>query len=107
MSLESLNQRLVATARANPPSEEVPYAFEKRVMARLLAGSARALDPWIQLTRGLWRAVVPCCATAALIIAWSWQMEPSRFDTSAGAEDDLEVAVVDSIDLNDSVEDSW
>ena len=34
-------------------------------------------------------------------------MEPSRFDTSAGAEDDLEVAVVDSIDLNDSVEDSW
>ncbi len=107
MSLDSLSQRLVATARAHPPSEEVPYAFGKRVMARLLAGGARALDPWLQLTRGLWRAVVPCCTTAALIIAWSWQMDPSRFETSGAAEDDLEVAVVDSIDLNDSVEDSW
>lgn len=107
MTVESLYKKLVSVARANPPSEEVPYAFESRVMARLRAQSARALDPWLLLARGLWRAIVPCCGVAAVIICWSLLSDRSSQDFNVGSADDLEVALVDSIDMNDNVEDSW
>ncbi|MBI1842414.1 MAG: hypothetical protein HYR88_16375 [Verrucomicrobia bacterium] len=108
MSLETLYQRLLRVARANPPSERVPYAFEKRVMARLILARAQALDPWAQISQGLWRAVIPCFAFTVMLFCWHLtQATPggSAGESGLGAVDDLEVAVVDSIDLNDSVED--
>ena len=39
MNLAELERKLIAAARANPPSDRVPYAFEKRIMARLAARS--------------------------------------------------------------------
>jgi len=44
--MKDLQQQLIATAKANPPSELVPYAFEKRVMA--LLKDCKPVDP-IQL----------------------------------------------------------
>ena len=35
MNLPKLQEKLLAAARGNPPGDQVPYAFEQRVMARL------------------------------------------------------------------------
>ena len=37
MNLEQLQKKLLAAARANPPADRVPYAFEKRILAQLAA----------------------------------------------------------------------
>ena len=54
MNLTQLERKLIAVARANPPSERVPYAFEKRILARLPAQPM--LDRWELWGRALWRA---------------------------------------------------
>ena len=35
MNLAELERKLIAAARANPPGDQVPYAFEKRILAHL------------------------------------------------------------------------
>ena len=62
MNLEQLQKQLVRAARAQAPNEQVPYAFEKRITARLAAQPA--LDPWALWARALWRAAVPCLIIA-------------------------------------------
>ena len=65
MNLNELNQKLLAVARHNAPSDHVPYAFEKRIMAHL---TARPLPDNILLWgQALWRAVIPCAAVMLLI----------------------------------------
>jgi hypothetical protein len=72
MNLTALERKLIAVARASAPDERVPYAFEKRIMARL-AGVA-PLDLAGLWGRALWRGAVPCVALALLLCAWSlWQ----------------------------------
>jgi hypothetical protein len=70
MNLEHLRQKLLASARANPADEHVPYAFEKRVMANLAARPA--LDLSALWARALWRAAAPCVAISLLLGAWSF-----------------------------------
>ena len=53
MNLAELERKLIAAARANPPSDRVPYAFEKRIMARLAAWPVA--DSWALWARALWR----------------------------------------------------
>ena len=69
MKLDELLDKLLADARRSPPSDGVPYAFEQRVMhaVRLLQRSESAIA-WAS---GLWRAVVPCVAVAALAVVTS------------------------------------
>src|SRR5258706_10739087 len=69
LNLAKLNRNLIAAARANPPSDQVPYAFEKRIIARLNAPVA--LDHWALWSRALWRAAAPCVAIMLLLSAWS------------------------------------
>jgi hypothetical protein len=69
MNLAQLERKLIAAARANPPSERVPYAFEKRILARLAARPR--LDHWELWGRALWRAAAPCIAIMLLLGAWS------------------------------------
>lgn len=81
MNIVELEKKLIAAARTNPPGDQVPYAFEKRVTALLAAratGENRVL--WV---RGLWRAAVSCMAIALMLGAWAF-LNPS---TSAGAVD--------------------
>jgi hypothetical protein len=66
MNLAKLQETLLAAARANPPSDRVPYAFEKRIMARLTGRPE--LDVWAAWARLLWRAATPCLGVTALIV---------------------------------------
>jgi hypothetical protein len=77
MDPAELQKKLIAAARANPPGEGVPYAFEKRLTA-LLAVRPAADNPvlWV---RGLWRAAVSCLAIALMLGVWV------LFNPAAGA----------------------
>jgi hypothetical protein len=69
MNMAELQKKLLAAARANPPSDAVPYAFEERIMARLAAKPA--LDILATWNRTLWQAAAPCVAVTLLLGAWT------------------------------------
>lgn len=83
MNVELLQKKLIAAARANPPGDGVPYAFEKRVMA-LLASPRAVGDNVLLWTRGLWRAAVSCMAIALLLGAWAF-----LYPAANGSAEDL------------------
>lgn len=64
MKLEALQKKLLAAARADTPSDRVPLAFEKRVLAHL---QQPAVDPAALWARALWRAVIPCVAVSVIL----------------------------------------
>ena len=68
MSLDNLQTKLIAVARATAPNDRVPYAFEKRVMSRLMSRPVDLLGAW---STALWRAAVSCVAIVLLSGAWS------------------------------------
>jgi hypothetical protein len=68
MNLAELEKKLMAAARANPPSDRVPYAFEKRIMARL--AEPAAVEVAALWARTLWRGAISCVALALLVSAW-------------------------------------
>jgi hypothetical protein len=68
MDLDRLQKTLLAAAKAAVPSAEVPYAFEKRIMARLTAPIV--VDVWALWGRWLWRAVTPCATVMAVFGIW-------------------------------------
>ncbi len=70
MNAAELQKKLIAAARANPPGDHVPYAFEKRVMA--LVASRGASDSLVLWARGLSRAAVSCMAIALMLGAWAF-----------------------------------
>jgi hypothetical protein len=69
MNMAELQKKLLAAARANPPSDHVPYAFEERIMAQLVAKPA--FDIFATWNRTLWRAAAPCVAVTLLLSAWT------------------------------------
>jgi len=95
MDLLELKRKLIAAARSNPPSEQVPYAFEKRIMARL---PARTSDEWAWWGRALWRGAAACAAGALLFSAWSLLPLPGKANPAAP---DLEDAVLASLNEAD------
>ena len=101
MNLAELQRKLTHAARANPPGDRVPYAFEKRVMALLAARAAT--EPLALWVRGLWRAAVSCAAIALLLGAWVF------FNSTASSKaDDLsqnfENTLLASVDQSDQVQ---
>ena len=90
MNLAELHKKLLAAARANPPSDHVPYAFEERIMAHLAARPA--LDVLATWNRTLWRAAAPCVAVMLLLSAWTrfaHSAENSREALAADLESSL------------------
>jgi len=75
MNLDNLHNKLITAARATPADDRVPYAFEKRVMARL-AETVRVdlLGAW---SAALWRGAVACLVVTMLSGAWLLRTEPS------------------------------
>lgn len=65
MNLSKLEAKLLEAARANPPSDQVPYAFEKRITA--LLASRKVEDKSVLLSRALWRAAFSCLALVVLL----------------------------------------
>ncbi len=95
MNVAALYQKLVASARMHPPSAAVPYAFEKRVMARLAI--VPVVDWWTFWARALWRAAAPCVAIMVLLSAWTLY-EHTGSQAQETTSVDLESTVLAAID---------
>ena len=104
MNLAKLEQKLVAAARANPPSDRVPYAFEKRIMAHL---ATRPLaDGWELWGRALWRAAAPCVAIMLLLGAWSF-FTPQASAPTNDLSQDLERTLLAAVDQDQPADSAW
>lgn len=104
MNLEKLPTKLFAVARRNPPGDHVPYAFEKRIMARL---AKPMMDVWSWWGRALWRAAAACVLAMALLGGWSWQTT-SADNTDLSQEFEKTVfAALDEHPASNGYEDTW
>ena len=96
-----LQEKLIAAARANPPGDQVPYAFEKRVMALLAARSAtEPLSLWV---RGLWQAAVSCLAVALLLGTWAI-FNPAVSSKADDLSQNFESTLLAAVDQSDQVQ---
>ncbi len=87
MNLEPLRKKLLAAARANPPEDRVPYAFEKRIVARLASQSVA--DGSALWARALWRAAVPCVALTIVLATLSFTLVSPDSTTTVATNDDV------------------
>ena len=96
MDQSKLHAKLIAAARQNPPSDRVPYAFEKRIMARI---SQPVADVWSIWGPALWRAALACIVATVLVGTWS-EFSPSSEseDLSQAVENTVYAAVDVSLD---------
>jgi len=102
MNLESLQQKLLAAARAHPPAARVPYAFEKRILARLK--ESPAVDLSALWARALWRAAAPCVMATLLLGVWSFvgESSPATTDNEEFAQH-FEQTMLAAVDENGEV----
>ncbi len=70
MNIAKLQQKLIQVARKTPVNDRTPYAFEKRIMARLT--TLPKVDVWSLWSHALWRAAAPCVAITMVLTAWSF-----------------------------------
>lgn len=92
MNIDELQRKLLAAGRASPPGDSVPYAFEKRILARLT--SRPVADAWMVWNRVLWRAAAPCVALTILLVAWTFVAVPSSANTHDPLADELAGALL-------------
>jgi hypothetical protein len=80
MNLSELHRKLISAARATPPDERVPYAFEMRIMAHL--SGKHVLDPWSLWGRALSRAAIYSVAFMLVLSAGSYFAPSSSNSTT-------------------------
>jgi hypothetical protein len=102
MNEKVLRGKLIAAARNNPPSADVPYAFEKRIMSRLAARPAP--NVWALWSGPLWRAAFSCVAITVLCGVWSFATE-RKAENADNFSQDFEAAVF--APLSQHIEDAW
>lgn len=101
MKAEEIRKKLIAVARANPPGEHVPPAFEKRIMA--LISVRPVYDLWAIWAKGLWYAAGPCVAIMLLFSGWAvFHPAPKPSVDLAQQLDNTLLAAVDQDNNNDS-----
>ena len=101
MNIAELQKKLLAAARANPPGDRVPYAFEKRVMT-LLTARAATDHPGLWM-RGLWRAAVSCAVIALLFGAWAF-FNPTASTNADDLSQNFENTLLASVDQSDQAQ---
>src|SRR5579864_3308139 len=94
MDAEMMREKLIAAARKTPRCEEVPYAFSKRIMARI--GRATPLSGWALWARPLWSAAASCMAITILCAVWSLAAQPHG-DLSESFSQDFERTVFSAV----------
>jgi hypothetical protein len=99
MNHAGLKRKLIDAARAHPPSDRVPFAFEKRIIARVQ--DVRPLDFWGLWGHALLRAAAPCVAITLLLGAWNW-FSPAT--TQADLSQDFENTLLAVADQDSSVD---
>jgi len=104
MNLPDLHSKLINAARAAAPDDRVPYAFEKRIMARLAARPV--VDDWALWARALWRAAAPCAAIMLLLGAWSVFAPPGSApaNTTSDLSQQLEQTLLAAVDQDQTVD---
>lgn len=102
MNLVELQKKLIAAARANAPSDQVPYAFEKRITA--LLASRVAPDNMSLWVRGLWRAAVSCVVITLLLGAWAMFNPAASSATTDDLSQNFESTLLASVDQNDQAQ---
>ena len=102
MKSEELRKKLIDVARANPPGEQVPLAFEKRIMALIKAAPVQ--DLWAAWAKSLWYAAAPC---VAIMLAFSgWAFIQSRQNPSVDLAQQLNSTLLAAVDQNNN-DTSW
>jgi hypothetical protein len=96
MNLDNLQRKLIRVARANPPTDRVPFGFEHRIIARLKGRPV--LDQWAFWAQALWRATAPCIAVVLLIMAWSLLSPATPNANQSDVAQDLENTVFAATD---------
>lgn len=87
-----------------PSDERVPYAFEKRILARLQ--ETPALDPIALWAQALWRGVAPCLGVMAVALVMSFAAkEESAVGSTQTDIADFETAVYAPVQV--AMGDSW
>lgn len=90
MDIEKLRAKLIQAARSDEPAERVPYAFEKRIMARLGTDAVPAsLMNW---GAALWRTAIPCVIIMVLFSGWC--ILGSNSNPSSDLSQDMERTVL-------------
>jgi hypothetical protein len=102
MNIHKLHARLIAAAKKHPPGEQVPYAFEKRILSHLAAMPAP--NVWALWCRPIWHAAISCVAITVLCALWFYHSRPNT-DEAASFSQDFEAAVF--APMNEHVEDAW
>jgi hypothetical protein len=101
MKIEELEKKFRMAARAIPPSDQVPYAFEKRIMSRLVKDCAT--DFWSVWGQLLWKAATPFLAIMLFMSLWSaFELENKRDSETLAI--DLERVVMSPVA---QAEESW
>jgi len=97
MNVVNLEKMLMRAARQEQPSDKVPYAFEKRIMA--LLRPLPTPDSWSLWAVALWRAAVPCLALMLLLTAWSFvpSTNPSNSGNLPQEMDNTVLAAIDQV----------
>lgn len=103
MKIAELQDKLVAAARSEKPCDKVPFAFEKRVMARI--AELPAIEQATEWASALWRSATACLVVAVLSAAWVL-VEPAANTGTLDFSDQLENAVLVAVDLDTSATDS-
>ena len=101
MDQEKLRIKLIAAARLDAPAETVPYAFEKRIMARLNERKPGAqVASWFG---ALWGAAA--CSAAIAVLAGVWTLVPLSGKSKSGdLAQDFETTV---FAMADEASESW
>ncbi len=102
MDLSELHRKLIGAARLAPPNDHVPYAFEKRIMARL-AGQ-KPLDAWALWGQALSRAAIFCVIFMAILSLGSYFL-PNAANKESLSQD-LDKSLLAAVD-NNADQDTW
>ena len=95
MNLPELHRELIAAARATPPDDRVPYAFEKRIMAQL--AGRKPLDAWGLWGNALSRAAA-CCVAFMLVLSAASYFLPAG--NPVPLSQDVEQTLLAAVDSN-------
>jgi len=93
-----LQRKLIAAARAVPPGDQVPYAFEKRVTALLAA--RKPADHLVLWVRGFWQVAVSCVIVSLLLGVWTF-FNPAASTHAEDLSQNFENTLLASVDQSD------
>ena len=68
--IDAILDEMLAKTREIPADNQVPYAFEKRIMAHIKETSKPVANLWELWGHSLWRAVIPCLAVMIFVAVW-------------------------------------